>query len=294
MLNLTLNEPYKEPCALVLGGFDGLHIGHRVLLQGAASAGLPVVLTAMTGGKGKSLFTLPEREFLFERAGVSALLELPFTERLRMTPPEMFLQELFSALNVRVVFCGEDFRFGKDASGTPDLLKQFVPCVRVLGLVERDGRKISASACKNCLQAGDLIGLNALLLPKDADFYGCAYFVQGRVEHGREVGRTYGFPTANLAVPPEKLLPPDGVYGGMCTVPAGNYPCIVNIGARPTFGVEERKIEAYLDGFSGNLYGETVRIYPTEFLRGIETFPSAEALRAQLAEDIVNLRENKR
>ena len=83
MLNLTLNEPYKEPCALVLGGFDGLHIGHRVLLQGAASAGLPVVLTAMTGGKGKSLFTLPEREFLFERAGVSALLELPFTERLR-------------------------------------------------------------------------------------------------------------------------------------------------------------------------------------------------------------------
>ena len=110
------------------------------------------------------------------------------------------------------------------------------------------------------------------------------------MEHGRQVGRTYGFPTLNLAVPPVKLLPPDGVYGGICATPRGNFPCIVNLGARPTFGVKEKKIEAYLDGFSGDLYGETVRVYPVEFYRGIEKFPSAEALKHQLEADIARLR----
>ena len=94
-----------------------------------------------------------------------------------------------------------------------------------------------------------------------------------------------GFPTLNLSVPPEKVLPADGVYAGRAETPAGSYPAIVNFGARPTFGVTEKKIEAYLDGFSGDLYGADVRIFPERFLRPVMKFASADALRAQLERD---------
>lgn len=286
MLTFAFGEGYREPCALVLGGFDGLHRGHRALLSEAEKTGLPVVLTAMFGGKEGQLFSREERKFIFARAGVSAVCEMDLDGRLKAWSAEEFAGELFEKIEARAVFCGEDFRFGSGALGTPETLKRCAFCpVFALPVVKCGGEKISSSALKRRLLAGDLPALRAA---------GLDYFVQGIVEHGREVGRTYGFPTVNLSVSAEKLLPPDGVYGGRCETPKGEFPCIVNIGARPTFGVEERKIEAYLDGFSGDLYGDTVRIYPAEFFRGIGNFGSAEALRAQLTRDITRLRENKR
>ncbi len=287
---LKYGERCPMPVVLVLGGFDGLHRGHRALLAEAKRAGLPVAVTALTG-RGKVLFTLPEREFLFERAGVSVCCELPFTEEFRNTPPEEFLKALFSGFEAKAVLCGADFRFGKGAAGTPALLEALAPCpVFVRGIVKErmEGgrpRKISASACRKHLARGEIARLNAQLCAPGDDFYSCAYFVQGTVEHGREVGRTYGFPTLNLSAPEEKLLPPDGVYGGLAATPKGNFPTIINFGARPTFGVGERKIEAHLIGFQGDLYGATVRLYPTEFLRPIEKFSSPEALRIQLEKD---------
>lgn len=285
------------PCTLILGGFDGLHLGHRKLLSAAKEEGLPVAITTMFGEKGKVLFTREERRFLFEQAGVSYLLELDLTDEVMTLSAEEFLKSLFALVPVRAVHCGEDFRFGNAALGTPELLKRMAPCPvfvhqTVKYLAEESGktRKFSTSACKSYLKEGDLPRLNACLYTDD--FYGGAYFVQGTVEHGRQVGRTYGFPTLNLSVPAEKLLPPDGVYGGLCATPKGNFPTIINIGSRPTFGVEERKIEAYLDGFSGDLYGATVRVYPTEFFRNIEKFASAETLRAQLQKDVSRLRRS--
>ncbi len=285
MLTFAFGEEYREPCALVLGGFDGLHRGHRALLDAAKRTGLPVVLTAMYGGKGGGLFTREERNLIFARAGIAAVCEVRLDEGLRAMSAEEFAGELFEKIAARAVFCGEDFRFGSGALGTPKTLKRCEFCtVFALPVVKKGGEKISSSALKERLKAGDLPALRAA---------GLGYFVQGTVEHGREVGRTYGFPTVNLSVAAGKLLPPDGVYGGLCETPKGDFPCIVNFGARPTFGVEERKIEAYLDGFAGDLYGETVRVFPTEFYRGIEKFDGAEALKAQLSRDIQRLRENK-
>lgn len=287
--------------ALLLGGFDGLHAGHRVLLSEAKRSGLPVAVTTMFGGKGKSLFTREERRFLFQRAGILNVLEIELTEAVRETPPEVFLKDVFSGIVAGLAVCGEDFRFGKDAAGTPGLLKKLAPCPvtvqkTVKYLAEESGRlrKISTTVCKKYLAKGQLSLLNACLCPQGTEFYGCAYFVQGIVEHGRQVGRTYGFPTLNLGVPADKLLPPDGVYSGMCETPKGNFPTVVNIGSRPTFGVRERKIEAYLDGFSGDLYGAVVRIYPLKFVRPIQKFPSAEALKEQLQNDIQTMRMNKK
>lgn len=301
MLTLAFGEKFEEPCALLLGGFDGLHAGHRVLLDVAKKSKLPVAVTAMFGGKGKALFTREERRSLFERAGISAVFEIALTEEVRATPPREFVRKVFSGVAARLAVCGEDFRFGKDAAGTPTLLKECAPCpvtvqktVKYLAGESGRMRKISTSACKKYLARGELSLLNGCLRPHGADFYGCAYFVQGTVEHGRQVGRTYGFPTLNLSVPADKLLPPDGVYWGLCETPKGNFPTVVNIGSRPTFGVEERKIEAYLDGFSGDLYGETVRVYPISSLRPIKKFSSAEELKAQLQKDIQTMRMNKK
>ena len=286
--------PSAPPVALVLGGFDGLHLGHRQLLSEAQKAGFPILLTTMFGEKGKVLFTREERRGIFARAGVSLLCEVDLGGTLRKMSAEEFVQRLFSRFEIRAVYCGEDFRFGRDALGSPALLKAIAPCpvfvhetVRYLAEESGRTRKFSASACKNYLKAGDLSRLNACLC---TDGFETAYFVQGTVEHGRQVGRTYGFPTLNLSVAEEKLLPPDGVYGGLCATPKGNFPTIVNIGARPTFGVEEKKIEAYLDGFSGDLYGSVVRVCPTEFFRPICKFSSAEELKAQLERDIARLR----
>ncbi len=296
---LKEGETFPGPCALVFGGFDGLHLGHRALLGIAAQSGLPVGVTSVLGGKGKELFTREEREYVFSQNGVRFALEFPFTEALKNTSAEEFLHGVFGRLNVKYAVCGEDFRFGRNAEGTAELLKTLAPCpvtvgktVKYLGESGR-ARKFSSTACKELLKRGELSRLNACLYSRAEEFFGCAYFIGGKVEHGRKVGRSYGFPTLNLGVPQSKLLPPDGVYRGLCQTPAGNFPTIVNIGSRPTFRVEERKIEAYLDGFSGDLYGAYVRVYPTEFLRPIEKFPSAEALKEQLLRDVKTLKQYK-
>lgn len=279
MLTLRWGERCDTPCALVLGGFDGLHIGHRTLLDAAKGTGLPVMLTSMLGGKGDVLFTEAERSYLFEQAGVDCALYIPFTEELKNTSAGDFLDELFACFEVKEIFCGSDFRFGKDALGTPSFLKKRALSrpVTVLSLIEKDGEKVAVSTVKRSLQSGKMSEVRALL--------GTDYFVQGVVEHGREVGRTYGFPTLNLTVPAEKN-PREGVYGGYAETPLGKFPAIVNIGARPTFGVTEKKLEAHLIGFSGDLYGATVRVYLSEFFRPICTFSSAEELKEQLKRDI--------
>ena len=279
-------EKISTPCALVLGGFDGLHLGHRALLREAKKTGLPVVITPMLGAKGSALFTKEERAFIFDYTAIDFVYEIPFTEELKNTEAEDFLIELFGNINAKQVFCGEDFRFGKNASGTIELLKTFAP-VHVVDTVKLNETKVSTSLCKQYLQENNFEMLKELLDEESGPFYDYKfYFMQGIVEHGRQVGRTYGFPTLNLSIPPEKLLPQDGVYGGFAVTPKGAYKSILNIGARPTFGVEERKVEAYLKNFSGDLYGETVRIYPTQFLRPIQKFSSEEELKKQLQKDI--------
>ena len=147
----------------------------------------------------------------------------------------------------------------------------------MLPLLTADGHKISSTSLKKLLAAGDMPALNALLA--------YPYFIEGDVEHGRHVGSGLGFPTVNLDLPAEKAPPKEGVYGGYAQTKFGKFPCILNYGARPTFGVAEKKTEAFLLDFEGDLYGSTVRIYPTEYYRPVTAFPSTEALKAQIAQD---------
>lgn len=246
-----------------------------------------MAITSILGCKsGGDLFVSPEREYIYRKNNISTVIEIRFSDEVRHTSARDFLRRLFAEIDAEAVFCGEDFRFGADALGTPALLKEVAPCpVTVLPLKREGGEKVAVSAVKTFLSQGDMSSVNRLL--------SVDYFLQGVVEHGRQVGRQYGFPTLNLSFPQEKYPIREGVYGGYAETPKGVFQTIVNFGARPTFGVDEKKAEAYLDGFSGDLYGATVRLYPTVFFRPISKFNGAEQLKEQLEADVRRLQKEK-
>lgn len=270
---------YPAPCVLLLGGFDGFHKGHAALLNEAKKCGLPVGLTSIAGCKaGGDVFTLAEREIIFERAGFSFVREIEFTEEFKNTSAEDFVKELFLEIPVKALFCGEDFRFGRGASGTGERLKELAPCpVNVLPLTKSAGEKISASRLKKLVGEGETEALNALL--------SFPYFIEGIVEHGRQVGRTLGFPTANVSFGKGKLPLKEGVYGGRAETDSGTYRAVINVGSRPTFGVGEVKIEAHLQDFDGDLYGKRVLVFPERYLRPVAAFRTEGELISQLEKD---------
>ncbi|MBQ8658305.1 MAG: riboflavin biosynthesis protein RibF [Clostridia bacterium] len=281
---LTDNFKENAPCVMLLGGFDGAHLGHRALISHAKAYGLPVGIMSIVGGKGREIFTIEERREIFKDVGVDFAFELPFDE-IRSLSPEVFSGILTERFAVKAFLCGEDFRYGYMASGTPETLKRDTRVrVETVELVKRQGEKVSASTIKTLLLEGEVEKANALL---DSEF-----FLLGKVVKDRGVGRTIGFPTANIAYPQEKLPLKQGVYETVAEVDGAFYQGVTNYGARPTFSNENVTTETYLDGFSGDLYGKTMKIKFKRFLRGIEKFASAEDLKAQLTEDIRRVREN--
>ncbi len=269
---------------MLLGGFDGLHIGHRQLLSCAQKSGLTVGAMTIVGGKGNALFTEREREDVFYRAGVDFLFELPFAEICNLSP-EDFLALLEREFAPKLVVCGEDFRFGKGAQGTPKRIKEWGQvCVEVLPLVQIDGEKVSASAVKALLQRGDIEKANVLLTEK--------FFLIGEVKKDRQVGRTLGFPTANIAYPTGKFPVKKGVYETLVRLDGKAYKGITNFGARPTFDDESVWTETYLDGFDGSLYGREIKVEFVRRLRDIVKFDGADGLKRQLNEDIRRVRTN--
>ena len=271
--------------AMLLGGFDGLHLGHRRLLSCAKQSGLPVGLMTIVGGKAQeNIFTFEEREAIFRESGADFVFELPFTE-IKDLSAEAFLQKLMTEFNPNLFVCGEDFRFGKGAVGTPEIIKQATQVrVEILPLIEMYGEKISSRAIKTLLQKGEIQKANTLL--------GQNFFLVGEVVKDRQVGRTLGFPTANILYPKEKFPIKQGVYETCVCVDGKEYKGITNYGARPTFDNAQVLTETYLDYFEGDLYGKTLRVEFVRYLRAVQKFDGIDELKAQLQEDIRRVREN--
>ena len=278
------NYTKGAPCVMLLGGFDGLHIGHRLLLTRAKSFALPVGVMTIVGGKGLPLFTTKEREEIFSSLGADFAFELPFDE-IKELSPQAFVALLKENFNVQAFVCGDDFRFGKNAAGTPETLKADGQVrVEVENLISVDGEKVSSKTVKTLLRVGEVEKANTLL--------GERFFLIGEVEKDRQVGRTLGFPTANIRYPSEKFSIKNGVYAGEAEIDGKVYKGIINYGSRPTFQNGEVWTETYFDGFDGDLYGKTLKIRFTKFLREIQKFNGVEELKAQLARDIRSIREN--
>ena len=270
---------------MLLGGFDGLHLGHRRLLSCAKQSGLPVGLMTIVGGKAQeNIFTFVERESIFRESGADFVFELPFAE-IKDLSAEAFLQKLTTEFNPKLFVCGEDFRFGQGAVGTPKIIQQATQVrVEILPLMEMYGEKISSRAIKSLLKEGEVQKANALL--------GQSFFLIGEVVKDRQVGRTLGFPTANILYPKEKFPLKQGVYETRVCVNGQEYKGITNYGARPTFDNAQVLTETYLDGFDGNLYGKTLKVEFVRYLRAVQKFDGIDGLKAQLQEDIRRVREN--
>ena len=283
-VQLTKGNIPQKGAVMLLGGFDGLHIGHKKLLAKACSFGLPVGVMTIVGGKeSENLFTFVEREAVFAKNGIDFVFELPFAE-IRDMSPLAFMQMLEREFSPYAFVCGEDFRFGKDAVGSAKTLKEYTRVrVEMEELLKKDGQKISTTGIKDWICKGEMEKANALL--------GDPFFLIGEVRRDRGVGRTIGFPTANIPYPCGKYPLKKGVYETRVTLDGKEYRCITNYGARPTFDDENVVTETYIDGFSGDLYGKTLTVTFVRYLRDIKKFDGIDGLQRQLEEDIRRVRE---
>jgi riboflavin kinase/FMN adenylyltransferase len=289
------------PVVLAIGVFDGFHLGHRAVVERAisdarAAQGTPVVITfdphpaaILRPHNAPPLLTSTRHKLkLFGEAGVQHALVLQFTQEFASKPPENFVAELAAACRpLREICVGEDWAFGKGRAGDLTLLSSLggkldftavgLPAVTV------EGRAVSSTGIRAALENGEL-ELAGRLLGRD-------FGVLGTVAEGRKLGRTLGFPTANVR-PESEQLPPNGVYAVRVALDGKLLSGIANVGVRPTISPEgvHRLVEVHLFGFSGELYGRDMEVSFLRFVRPEKKFPGLDALRAQIASDVASVR----
>ena len=278
-----------------IGFFDGVHRGHGYLINQvvdvARCCGLSSMLVTFDRhpqevvGRGyvpKLLSTLEERTAMLGKFDISRVEVLNFTEQLSLMSAKDFMKQiLYDQLGVRVLIVGYDHRFGHGGGTAEDYVRWGKECgVRVVEARELGEEKVSSSAIRRTLTEGKIEQANKML--------GYAYELEGAVVDGFHIGRKMGFPTANLVVAKEKLIPCRGVYAVWAELEEGKV-CkgMLNIGNRPTMhNGEQISIECHLLGMSDNLYGQTLRLHLTHRLRDEQTFDSPELLREQLQRDM--------
>lgn len=284
------------PVVVAAGVFDGMHPGHRAVLQSALDSadrvgGTAVALTfdphpskVLRPENSASLLTSTRHKLhLMEKLGISAVLVIPFDREFAAVEAEDFLRKLSSAAKHLVRICvGEGWRFGRARRGDAGLLRRIGP---ELGFettevepVQIDGTTVSSTLIRQFVQSGDLEAA--------ARFLGRSYSVFGTVVKGDGLGKTIGFPTANLAAHNEQF-PPDGVYAVRVHVGGVVLPGVANIGSRPTVKTDgERLLEVHLLDFSGDLYGGDIEAEFLRFLRPEKKFSDVDSLSEQIAADV--------
>jgi riboflavin kinase / FMN adenylyltransferase len=271
--------------AVAIGTFDGVHRGHQAVLEAARASGLrSTVLTfephprLVLGYDVQLLSTLERRLQLLEAAGVDEALVVAFTPELSRLEPGEFVRQVLEPIGTRAIFVGEDFRFGAGRRGDVDLLRRLGFDVRPVPLVAR----ASSSRIRALLGEGDVIGAAHLL--------GRPFELEGTVVAGDQRGGTLGFPTANLAPDLHLVIPAYGIYAGS----ALGHRAAASIGVNPHYGGSERRIEAFILDFEGDLYGRRLRLEIWARLRDERSFASEAELVAQIAEDVEATRAARR
>lgn len=287
----------EKDTAVAIGKFDGVHLGHRRLLEeiiakkkdGLAACVFtfdpaPAVLFGLSDGK--ELTTREEKRRLFERLGIDILIEFPLTKETAATEPERFVSEILAKqMNTRFVAAGEDLSFGKNGAGNALLLEKMAPqlgfCVKTIEKIEVDGIEVSSTYIRKLVEEGRMEEAESML--------GMPYTLVGTVEHGNHIGHTLGFPTVNLLPSAGKLLPPNGVYYAAVRYYGRVYKAISNVGTKPTVSEEKvMGVESYLYDFDQDIYGQEIEVALKSFRRPERKFSSLEKLKTQLDLDIAN------
>jgi len=284
---------YPYP-VLTIGAFDGIHLGHqeiigRVRERAREKKGTSMLFTfsdhplkVMDPGSAPPLITPPEvKRAILRKMGLDLLIQVPFSREFSQKEPRAFIEEvLLERLGMREIWVGFDFVFGKDRQGDINLLqergRQLGFSVEIVPPVRLQGKIVSSTFIRGLLKEGRVAEASGLL--------GRPYHVTGQVVKGSGRGRHLGFPTANIGLPKDFLLP-NGVYAGWAKVRGKTYPAAINVGTSPTFAPLERRIEAHLLAFQGNLYGMIIQIHFWEKVREERRFKNEEELARRIRED---------
>lgn len=282
-----------RPLVIAIGFFDGLHRGHRRLIQRMRAMRKPGwrsgVLTfenhpsafLRPGSEPPLICTPEERLRLFDAAGVEECVMVPFDDSIAQLTPEAFVNDvLVGRLGVRGAVVGSTFRFGHKRAGDAQTMARLCAdrdvAFDALENLTEGGERISSTRIRTLIANGDTLRADGLM---DA-----SYEIRGRVERGAGRGAQLGFPTANVSVP-QKLLPKDGVYSAIARLDGRDYAALVSIGTNPTFGPGARTVEAWLRDFGRTIYGCELALRDFRFVRDQRTFASADELMAQMRSD---------
>ncbi|MDH5427282.1 MAG: bifunctional riboflavin kinase/FAD synthetase [Nitrospirota bacterium] len=302
-MNITRGLP-PAPLAscpiLTIGNFDGQHVGHRALLESVVENaqrlhGLPMVLSfdphpievLRPGTVPKFLSDAQEKYDFFECLGIRELIILPFTQDLAALTPDQFVgQVLQKGLGVRLLLVGENFVFGQGRSGTiQDLVRLGVQAnfdVQPVKPVVLNGAVVSSTRIRTCLTNGNVVEGRQCL--------GRPYRLTGTVIEGEKRGRQLGWPTANLRIPPHRVLPADGIYATLTEVDGSCLPSVAYIGKRPTFQNGERLLEVHIFDKTLTLYGKDISVSFIEQVREDMTFSTVDDLLKQMDQDGIQAR----
>lgn len=281
-------QPIDAPwgTAVAMGFFDGLHIGHRAVIEAAvqwarqndAEAGLfTFSLPRENDLKGGRLLSTEDKHAAAEAMGICHYTAPAFAE-IRSQSPEEFVQGLVCAMNARALFCGENFTFGAKAAGNVQLLRRLcAPLgvqVVVVPLTRYEGKPVSSTRIRKALEGGDIPAVNAML--------GQPYSIDFPVQHGKGLGHRLGVPTLNQCFPQGYQLPRQGIYITRVNIDGVWHPGATGLGSRPTVNTDETLItcETFVPGFSGDLYGTSPRVEFYAYLCPSKKFDTLEQLRA--------------
>ncbi|MEE8609822.1 MAG: bifunctional riboflavin kinase/FAD synthetase [Sphingomonas aquatilis] len=291
--------PHLAGGIVALGNFDGFHLGHQAVVgQAVARAraeGRPALVATFDPHPVRHfrpdtppfrLTTLDQRERLFAAAGVDAMVVFAFDAALAALSAEAFAERLAARLQVAGVVTGEDFTFGQGKRGDIAMLAALGTAhgftAETVGAVTLDGETVSSSRIRELLRAGDPRGAARLLTRPFA--------IEGTVQHGDKLGRTIGYPTANLDMG-KYLRPAYGIYAVTARLPDGRQvQGAANLGIRPTFDPPKELLEPYFFDFSGDLYGQTIEVALIDYIRPEAKFDSLDALTAQMEADCAEAR----
>lgn len=283
------DAPSRTKTVTALGYFDGGHRGHLALLEETVALAKKLgckstvfSFSELPTKKGAPLSRTADRLTFFESAGIDRVILAPFASVQTMRAEDFVKRVLVERLGTVRAVCGFNYRFGFGAAGDATLLTQLLPGSTVVPPLLYGDAPISSTRIREALTAGDLTAANGML--------GRLYTVTGCVTRGKALGRSLGFPTANIK--PETALPRFGVYKTVVLVDETLYTGLSDVGVRPTVeGEGEVRIETFLPRFSGDLYGKEIAVSFLSFLREEQRFESAEALAEQIARDLANIQE---
>lgn len=292
---ITLTDTYihlNEPSAIALGTFDGLHIGHRAVIDSmlcyAKANGVSSLIYAISGGKcADMLMTEDIKKDILSDIGID-YYAVPVFDEIKHLSPQQFVRDILrDSLNAKAVFCGENYRFGRGACASAhdmsQLCSEYGIYCQIIESVKLGGQTVSSSAIRLFLENGDVESANLML--------GTPYTIKQPVVTGKKIGHLLGTPTINQPCPKGLIMPKRGVYASFALLDGKRYSAVTNFGIKPTVGGCEAPLyETWIMDFCGDLYGRTVSVSLLKYLREEIKFDDLEQLKNQIIADGINSR----